>query len=254
MSKLKTLQKLSKFIAYVLGRRPDEFGLAPDSEGFVKIKEFLKAVHEEEGFKYVRRSHIEELLITLPDPPVEITDSLIRAVNRDHLPAPAPAENLPKLLYTCVRRRAYPTVFEKGISPSGDQRVILSTTPELAERIGRRIDPKPVLLTVQTGKSIEQGIVFYTAGKTLFSAEAVHSNCFTGPPLPKQKIVPHPSEDAERGTRDRFPGSYFIDLKAPKSEKAANRRAAKGKDAPKDKGAKRWKRQKQRKERPPWRR
>ena len=37
-------KQLAKFFDYVLSRRPDEFGLVLDADGFVRIKEFLKAV------------------------------------------------------------------------------------------------------------------------------------------------------------------------------------------------------------------
>ena len=57
MAKRRSLEQLAKFISYILGRNPAEFGLVLDSDGFVKIKEFLKAVSEEEGLKYVCRSN-----------------------------------------------------------------------------------------------------------------------------------------------------------------------------------------------------
>ena len=34
-------------MAYVLGQRPDEFGLVPDEKGFVRVKDFVKAISEE---------------------------------------------------------------------------------------------------------------------------------------------------------------------------------------------------------------
>ena len=40
------LKKLSRFIATMLGRSPDEFGLVPDRQGFVSVKELLKAITE----------------------------------------------------------------------------------------------------------------------------------------------------------------------------------------------------------------
>ena len=58
MAKHRSLEQLAKIISYILGRNPAEFGLVPDSDGFVKIKEFLKALSEEEGLKYVRTSNI----------------------------------------------------------------------------------------------------------------------------------------------------------------------------------------------------
>ena len=38
---------LSRLMSYVLGNRPDEFGLVPDKEGYITVKELLKAINEE---------------------------------------------------------------------------------------------------------------------------------------------------------------------------------------------------------------
>ena len=58
------IESLSRFMVYVLGHHPDEFGLVPDLDGFIKIKELLWAIHEEEGWRYVRQSHIREVLLS----------------------------------------------------------------------------------------------------------------------------------------------------------------------------------------------
>ena len=39
MSQQRSPKQLAKFLNYVLGRRPDEFGLVMDKDGFVKIKD-----------------------------------------------------------------------------------------------------------------------------------------------------------------------------------------------------------------------
>ena len=64
MSKRKSSEKLAKFLHYVLGRHPDEFGLVPDADGWVKIKELLNALSEESGWGYVRTSHLNEIMLT----------------------------------------------------------------------------------------------------------------------------------------------------------------------------------------------
>ena len=117
MSKQRSPKQLAKFIDYILRRRPDEFGLVTDEEGFIRIKELLKAVNEEEGFRYVRRSHLDEIMLCVPDHAFEMADNRIRSKFRDQLPQHTYAKDPPKLLYTCVRRKAYPHVAEKGIQP-----------------------------------------------------------------------------------------------------------------------------------------
>ena len=222
MGQLKSPKQLAKFIFYMLGRRPDEFGLVPDIDGFVKIKELLKAICEEKGLRYVRRFHIDEILITLPDPPIEISDNLVRAKSREHLQERIPASNPPKLLYTCIRRKAHPFVMDKGIFSLGRGHVILSSEKELAEKMGRRIDQTPVLLTVQTQKSGNNGVVFFQAGDLLFIANTIPVGCFTGPPLPKEKPEPKKEDTSKKEKPKSLPGTFLMDLT---DEKDRNKRS-----------------------------
>ena len=207
----KSPKQLAKIITYVLGRKPGEFGLVPDPCGYIKIKEFLKAMGEEEGFKYVRRSHIDEILISLPDPPIEIKDNYIRAAFRDNLPTQNPIQSPPKLLYTGVRRKAYPVVLANGIFPMDFKKVILSSEPNMAQRIAKRKDRLPIMLTVKTRSAIAKGIIFYEAGDTLFLAESIPTGCFTGPPPPKEKSSIMKQETPTEERLPKLRGSFILD-------------------------------------------
>jgi RNA:NAD 2'-phosphotransferase (TPT1/KptA family) len=57
------VDNLSRLLLYMLGHKPDEFGLVPDRDGFVTLKELLQAINEEPEWHYVRRSHINEVLM-----------------------------------------------------------------------------------------------------------------------------------------------------------------------------------------------
>ena len=254
MAQQKSLKRLSKLLSYVLGRNPAEFGLVPDPEGFVKLKEFLKALSEEDGLRYVRRSNINEILTTLTDPPIEIKENYIRAKHRDKLPVLRPAQSLPKLLFTCVRRKAYPTVLEKGIFPMGFSHVILSSTPEMAQRMGTRKDSEPVLLSVQTRIAMDRGIVFYEAGAPLFLSESISPECFTGPPPPKPKEAPVKQETPEKEILTKMPGSFLMALKDKKAIHKPSKHLAKSGQTTVDKNQKKIKQRKRKRERPPWRR
>ena len=199
---------LAKLISYILGRKPVEFGLVADPDGFVKIKELLKAINEEDGFKYVRRSHIDEIRITLPNPPFEIRENLIRATDRSHLSGYAIPDVLPKLLYVCVRERAYPVVLKNGIVAINGPHVILSSDRDMALRLGRRFDRTPTVLTVNTLQAQQKGVHFYAAGEMLYMSDAIPCGCFSGPPLPKQLTDIGPKVD-----KPHVPaGSFFIDF------------------------------------------
>ena len=57
----------------------------------------------------------------------------------------------------------------------------------MAERIGKRVDHAAVLLTIQVQSSVDQGVVFFKAGEYIYLADFIPAQCFTGPPLPKDK-------------------------------------------------------------------
>ena len=206
-----TLQ-LAKILAYILGRRPDEYGLVVDADGFVTIKDLLKALGEEKDLRYVRGGHLKEISVALPDAPIEILETRIRATSRTHLPGYAPADNLPKLLYTCVRRKAYPVVLENGVLPGSQPMVVLSSDRTMAERIGRRSDPVPVLLTVSVQQAQEKQVRFLSAGSALYLAEKIPVSCFTGPLPPKvQDTLVSPAVRTVPAV-PKQPGSFFPDF------------------------------------------
>ncbi|MEE9496909.1 MAG: RNA 2'-phosphotransferase [Desulfobacterales bacterium] len=252
MGKAKSPQSLAKLITYILGRRPDEFGLVTDTEGFVKIKELIKAITEEEGWRYVRRSHLDEIRYSLPDPPFEISGKQIRAKRRDQLAQPNPVPKLPKLLFTSIRNRAYRFVLDKGISPTGYYQVVLSSSRDLAERMGKRTDQDPVMLSVHVQKSVENGVRFYQTGESLFIAESIPAGCFTGPPLPKEKTETKKPDNADEAGQPKMAGSYAVNLgDAIRSQPSGRKPQKRQVDWKNDK--KRIKKQKRKRQRPPWR-
>jgi len=210
MRNRKSLKPLDRFLGYVLGRRPDEFGLVPDENGYVKIKDLLKAVHEEEGWRHVRLAHINELLLSFPTPSVQIKDRLIRATEQKHAPIWKSSESPPKLLYTCVRKRAYPHALEKGISPSDNVRIVLAKAPEMAVRIGRRRGSDPVLLSVLSQALLERGLMLSECGGVLYLTSDIPTGCFTGPPLPKEKPPPRKEKDKTGDKASDPAGSFHI--------------------------------------------
>jgi putative RNA 2'-phosphotransferase len=253
MDKTRSPRNLAKMLAYVLGRRPDEFGLIPDADGFVKIKDLLKALHEETGWGYVNESHLRQVLITVPAPAFECDAHRIRARLREDLPPDPEAERTPKLLYTSIRRRAYPSVHASGIHPSSHPRVILAAQREWAERLGRRIDPEPVILTVNVRTAEERGVAFARFGTGLFLAEEIPAGCFSGPALPADspEKTRKPARTDRPAGQPTTPGSFALDRdKAAGSQvpESVKRRTRNGRKIdPKRRKRDHWSR-----EAPPW--
>ena len=179
-------ERLAGFLTYILGRNPYEFGLVPDENGFIKIKDVLKVLAEEKGWEHVRKESIDELIIALPDPGIELLDGQIRAINRETLSKPVVTETLPRLFYIGIRKKAHVHVVEKGILPHDNLPfLVLSSDKDMAERIARRKDPEPVILTINTREAENQGVLFLHAGEELYVARHIPLKCFTGPPIPQ---------------------------------------------------------------------
>lgn len=211
--------KLSKFLAYMLGRQPDEFGIIPDSDGFVRIKELLQALHEEQGWRHVRLAHLNEALIVPDKPVIEIDGNKIRALDTSRLPVADAPDDLPKLLYLAIRSRAYPASLERGLSALPDRHLTLSADKEMALRIGRRADNHPTLLTVQVSESVKNGTSFLKYGRTLFLADRIHPGTFSGPALLKTKSDVTASRVATPVPPPRTPGSYFPEFESAQPAK-----------------------------------
>jgi putative RNA 2'-phosphotransferase len=215
---------LSRFLIYVLGHRPDEFGLVPEPNGFVPYKELLQALHEEPEWCYVRQGHINEVLLGKERSLFESEADRIRVLDRrwdldfDH-PAPVP----PKILYVCVRRRAHPHALEKGMKPSVGRFLTLSPDKEMALRIGRRRDHAPVLFEVMTHPAQRSGVSFLPFGNLYLSAEIPHQ-CISGPPLPKdfEKRQEQKREKQEKIRPAPESGTFVLD---PSRDPAPHRQA-----------------------------
>jgi putative RNA 2'-phosphotransferase len=209
------IEKLSKFLSYILGRRPDEFGIVPDADGYVRIKELLQALHEDQDWRHVRQAHLNEALIVPEKPVIEIEGPKIRAIEKSLLPVPGQPGDLPKLLYMAIRPRAYPGAMDRGFPAKPGRHLILAADSDMALRMGRRLDSNPTLLAVQVSDAIKNGTTFQRYGQALFLADMICPGTFSGPPLPKTKSDATVSNVSMNPPQAKTPGSYFPQLDSP---------------------------------------
>jgi putative RNA 2'-phosphotransferase len=213
MKHRQSVDKLLKLLVYILGRQPDEFGLLPDENGFVKIKDLIKVLGEEAGWRHVRLAQIREAIYSTGSSTIEMENNLIRAVDQSLLFIPEVADILPKLLYYPVRRRAYPVFLEKGLPyTTAGNRIILSNDIALAQRVGRRIDPSPVILTVNSENARKNGATVWRFGKRLFLSNCLPLGSFSGPSLPQKRPEPKQMDMSKSQAAPKTPGSYYLDL------------------------------------------
>ena len=139
-------------------------------------------------------------------------DDRIKAVHPHGSVSPVPGVVPPKLLYHCVRQKAYPVVSQKGLSPMGQHHVFLATTEDMARRMGKRRDSKPALVTVQAQRACEAGVAFSMQGKLIYMVDHVPVGYFTGPPLPKEKKEATKPKKEVPSTPESLPGSFTLDM------------------------------------------
>lgn len=208
---------LCRLMVYILGHRPDEFGLVPDKEGFITFKELLWAIHEEQGWGYVRQVHINEVLMGKERDLFQPEDKRIRALDRQwHLDLDNPILSSPKILFTPIRRKAHPFAMEKGLKSTEDRYLILTSDRDMAKRIGHRRDQNPVLLEIMAASAQEEGIFFYPFGH-LFLTTDIPARFISGPPVSKEAVSTRwvtetKKDDFVPRPIDFSPGTFTLDM------------------------------------------
>lgn len=251
MDPRKQFLQLAKTMAALLGRCPHEFGLAPDKDGYVRIKEVLQALSETDGWRHIRRFHLQDLPMMAADPMVEVDGGRIRAKDRSHLPTPIPCGDPPGLLYVAVKPKSYPHVLASGIHPTVHDQVVCASHPEMALRMGRRRDNRPVLVTVHVTLMRRRRLPIFLLGEGLYLTPHVPADCLTGPPPPKETAMEKgagPKPDPEHYGRQARAGTFTVDLGQPGAAfgKPGTDKHPKGKDGSWKDNKKRLRREKQR--------
>lgn len=224
------IDDLSRFLVYILGHRPDEFGLVPDSDGYVTYKELLQATHEEAGWHYVRKSHINEALSGKDRGLFQTDEKRIRVfdtrwqMNLEDAPQP-----VPKILFAPIRRKAHPVVMEKGLKSSEGRYQVLCADKDMALRIGKRRDQKPVLLEILASEAESKGVSFHVFGN-LFLSPNIPAGFISGPPISREILESRKEAEAKKEPMkikpvDFTPGTFPLDA----ARDPDLRRRAKGK-------------------------
>jgi putative RNA 2'-phosphotransferase len=173
-------ESLAKLLSYILCRRPDEFGLVLDEAGRLPVKELLWALAQEEGWGYVRRSHLEEVVNLVSSGAFELDNIHIRALQ----PGPAKLRSQesvwpPPLLYRSITAKSHAVVAARGLRPPTAGELVLASNPEMARRLGQRRDPQAVLVTIQAQNAAKRGVKFFSYGEGLYLAVTSTRNIYS---------------------------------------------------------------------------
>jgi putative RNA 2'-phosphotransferase len=163
----------------------------------------------------VRKGHINEILLGPDRDLFQAQEDMIRALDRRwHFDLENPAQSLPNILFVGIRRRAHSNVMEKGLVAPQGRYMVLSPDRDMATRIGRRRDQKPVLLEISARSVSEAGFAINSFGD-LFIADQVPAEAIVGPPVPKKDM--ETTQKKEKAVPDKRPdfgtGTFVLDVK-----------------------------------------
>jgi putative RNA 2'-phosphotransferase len=180
-------EALLKVLNYLLAYRPDEFGLFPDEEGYISIDSIKQALSEEEEWKSVKKSDILEAIRSDKEGKFEIKDEKVRSIEvfSGFLKIPYEISPPPKTLYCGIKRKAYPFVREKGLIAPKENYIALTPSKDLALRMAKRRDPKPLVLEIHAYEASKRGVRFLQVAPLMFLAKEIPPAYILGPPLEK---------------------------------------------------------------------
>lgn len=203
----KELQRFAKVLSYILGVRPDEFGLLPQPDGFVPMKEVIQAIREERGWSHISEVHFRELIHGGYRNHFEISQGRIRVTTAAISFVPEPTDSPPLRLFCGVRRRAHRAISQRGLRPFRDGWVVMARTKDLAQRMGRRKDPKPIIVEVKAQEAWQKGIRFFSTQGELFLSKEIPPQFLLLPQVEEEKFPSSPP----KAPKVEPPGSFFLD-------------------------------------------
>ena len=176
------LVDLSKEISYALRHAPWEYELELDENGFVPIAQLLHALNESNGYdREIVQADLEQIIATSEKKRHEIVGDKIRALYGHTVPQIIKKEPgiPPAVLYHGTTHRALPQILQDGLKPMQRQYVHLSVDVETATRVGKRRDPEPIILKIDTEAAQKAGIQFYIGNDKVWLCNRVPKECIT---------------------------------------------------------------------------
>lgn len=176
------LVELSKEISYALRHAPWEYELELDEQGFVPIVQLLHALNESGAYeREITQADLEQIIATSEKKRHEIVGDKIRALYGHTVPQIIKKEPgiPPAVLYHGTTHRALPQILQDGLKPMRRQYVHLSIDVETATRVGKRRDPEPVILKIDTEAAQKAGIQFYIGNDKVWLCNRVPKECIT---------------------------------------------------------------------------
>ncbi len=175
-----TRVRLSKKMTGLLRHYGPRYGLHPDREGWVPIRELVEALRRIPGFEWVEERHVLEVVERDDKGRYEVSGGRIRARYGHSLPVEIsykPLRPLPRALYHGTTLQALQGIRSQGIQRMRRRWVHLSLSFEDAVATGRRHGSPVVVLEVDPYCLESRGLTVYSAGPRVAVVEWVPWEC-----------------------------------------------------------------------------
>ncbi|MFB3108175.1 MAG: RNA 2'-phosphotransferase [Candidatus Binatia bacterium] len=157
-------ERLSRFLSFLLRHRPEDYPLGFDDRGFVRLKDLVNRVQDR--FPEVDDAAILEVIEGSGKTRFELWEGMVRATYGHSFPIDLEhnMERPPEYLYHGTARDLARSMLEEGLKPRDRQFVHLSLSLEEAIAVGKRRDPLPAVLVIQSQEAHTDGVHFYHSG------------------------------------------------------------------------------------------
>jgi putative RNA 2'-phosphotransferase len=168
---LAPLDRLSRFLSFLLRHRPRDYPLDFDRQGFVSWSDLKKQVAAR--FPDVTDEEMRDVIAGSDKKRFEMREDKVRATYGHSFPVDIGVESIepPPRLYHGTARDLAQTVLREGLKPRGRTYVHLSASLEEAVAVGQRRDASPAIIVVDALAAHSSGIRFYASGPLYLAGE-----------------------------------------------------------------------------------
>jgi len=172
--------KISKFLSLVLRHKPQTIGIELDANGWVEVNELL-AKASEHG-RDISKDQLDHVVQTNDKKRFAFSDdgSRIRA-SQGHsvsVDLEMQVQSPPAVLYHGTASRFLDRILAEGLKKMGRQHVHLSSTREVATKVGSR-HGFPVILVVNCSAMLAEGHEFFLSENNVWLTDAVPRSFLT---------------------------------------------------------------------------
>lgn len=168
------IEKLSRFISFILRHKPEEIGLTLDEHGWAKVTDLINGINR--SGRRIDMSVLEEIVKTDNKQRYSFNEdkAKIRANQGHSIKVDIEFKELepPDTLYHGTARKSLDSIMRFGIKPMSRQWVHMSKDYETAVQVGSR-HGEPVILIINAKKMYEDGIKFYLSENGVWLTEYV---------------------------------------------------------------------------------